>query len=122
MKKCYFTLEKDMVLKILREEVKDTSQAEKICGILEELSLREKDEKRSKQLEGIKKAKESGVSLGRPRLREPDNFGELVTEWENGNIRAEMAARACKMGVSTFYRRVRNYRNELNKSEGKAGC
>ena len=114
MKKEYFTLEKDLVLKALSDEVTDMEQAEKICNMLVELSKQCEDERRTRQMEGIKRARESGVALGRPRLQMPDNFEELLEEWENGIIKADMAARACGMGISTFYRRVRKYKDEKN--------
>lgn len=112
MKRYRFDMEKEEVLKLLTRELEDLETAERICRILEELSIREKCEKRLKQIEGIRKAKEKGVALGRPRLKAPDNFENIIEEWEQGNLRAIAAARACGMGISTFYRRARVYLNK----------
>lgn len=115
MKKDMFTLEKQMVLEILMEKLKDREAAEKICELFEGISNSEKNKRCLKQKEGIKKARESGVALGRPKLKVPDNFEHILAEWDKGGIRAETAAKACGMGISTFYRRARNYLSEKRK-------
>lgn len=111
MKKDYLTVDRETVLEMLHREIPDRLLAEKLCRNLEELSKESKDEKRKRQMEGINKAREKGVTLGRPRLKVPDNFSYLMDEWAKGNLKASMAARACGMGISTFYRLVKRYKN-----------
>lgn len=94
--------------------LQDEEKAEAVLGIIEQFEMEEDRKRLMKQREGIKRARESGVALGRPKLKVPDNFEELLEEWENGIIKADMAARACGMGISTFYRRVRKYKDEKN--------
>lgn len=110
MERYRFDLEKDEVIQVLVKELEDFETAEKICRVLEKLSSQEKQKKRMKQIEGIKKARENGVALGRPTLQVPDNFEQLLEEWEAGRLKAGTAAKACGIGISTFYRRARNYR------------
>lgn len=111
---------------LLRAELEglalDSEQIDLICELVDRINRQCDEERKVKQMEGIKKAKESGVALGRPKLQMPENFEELLREWESGNLKADMAARACGMGISTFYRRVRSYKDEkkeivLNKTD-----
>lgn len=92
--------------------LQDEEKAEAVFGIIEQFETEEDRKRLMKQKEGIKRAKESGVALGRPRLQIPDNFEEIMGEWEKGNLKAFVAARACGMGISTFYRYVRSYKNK----------
>lgn len=110
MKRDMFTLEKQLVKEILREKLKDDKTAEQIYKMLEIASNEEKSERLERQKAGIQKARDNGVALGRPRLKLPDNFEQLYEEWEKGNIHAATAAKACNMGMSTFYRVIRRYR------------
>lgn len=96
----------------LKELLNDQETVDAVCHLYEWTRQTEEEERKVRQMEGIKKAKESGIALGRPRLQIPDNFEELLEEWENGNLKADMAARVCGMGISTFYRRVRMYKDE----------
>lgn len=112
MKKDKFTLDKQLALQILKDKLKDQKAAEQICELFERASRSEKAERCLRQKEGIQRARESGVALGRPRLEVPDNFVQLLEEWKKGELRAATAAKACGIGVSTFYRRARMYLNE----------
>lgn len=112
MKRYRIDMDRETVMAILMKEVPDSKIAAGFVRVLEKLSAICTEESRKKQIKGIKKAKESGVALGRPKIETPDNFEELMKEWERGNIRAEMAARICGMGISTFYRKVRCHRDK----------
>lgn len=68
---------------------------------------------RERQMNGIRKAKEEGKALGRPRLREPKDFQEIAVEWSKKKISAAEGARLCNMGVSTFYRRMRDWKDHI---------
>lgn len=115
MSKMYITLEKRLIMKVLIEQIKNEVHAKRICSSLEKISDKTQDEERLRQMRGIKKAKEMGITFGRPRIDEPDNFSQIVEDWKAGNMDVKLAARACDMGVSTFYRRARDY---MDKKKG----
>lgn len=112
MERYRIDMDRETVLEILMKEISDSEIVTVFVQVLEKLSTQYLEENRKKQIEGIQKAKESGVALGRPKIEMPDNFEELLKEWKEGNIRAEMAARICGMGISTFYRKVRCYKDK----------
>lgn len=58
---------------------------------------------RKRQAEGIAAAKANGMKFGRPVIKAPDNFPDIVQRWESGTIRAREAAELCGMCESTFY-------------------
>ena len=102
----------------LKEIVVDQEQMEAICNLFESLGRLEEAERRKRQMDGIKRAKEEGKTLGRPKIKEPENFSEIVQRWEEKKITAVTAAIACNVGVSTFYRWVRSLK-DLQNSEGR---
>jgi len=91
------------------KNMKETSQA--VCT----LHQQEREESRKKQAEGIAKAKARGVRFGRPMLELPPNFNQIVAEWESKHISIDTAVRLCSVSSSTFFRRVREYRRNLEK-------
>lgn len=102
--------ETDMFRKRLAVLVKDSTLVEAICNLYEEEQRRQSEVRREKQMIGIAKARSAGKTLGRPKLKEPDNFEEIVRTWQRKKINAAEAAKLCGIGVSTFYRRVRDLR------------
>lgn len=90
----------------------DRETARKVYEIFLKWEEEKKSMLREKQMQGIQKARDKGVTLGRPKLDLPTNFEEIKREWENGNIKVDMAARCCGMGISTFYRRVKGNADE----------
>lgn len=85
---------------------------EKICELIEIRDEEEKEWRRNIQMEGIQKAKENGVSLGRPKIDLPENFEEICAKYKEGKLSAQDGASLCNMGISTFYRRIRDYEEE----------
>ena len=65
---------------------------------------------RNRQEQGIAAAKKRGVRFGRPERPLPGNFGEIIKQWENGQITFRDAIQECNMSQATFYRRLREYR------------
>ena len=60
---------------------------------------------RQSQAEGIAAAKTRGVKFGRPIKTAPNNFAELVKQWNNKQLSTDDILRVCKMSQTTFYRR-----------------
>lgn len=69
-----------------------------------------KDKAYQRQMDGIAAAKAKGVKFGRPKIKPPDNFPEIVNALENKTITAKEAIERSGMAEATFYRRLRDYR------------
>ena len=60
-------------------------------------------------------AKARGVKFGRPQIEVPEKFYEIVKQCENGEIKYCEGVKHSGMSQSTFYRRLREIRNQKNK-------
>lgn len=84
--------------------------ADLVLQVLSFVAENERENIRKRQEEGIRAAKLRGVEFGRPVKNVPDNFSELIKEWEKGKMEAEDVAHKCGMSIATFYRRLREFR------------
>lgn len=116
----YLTREKEVDISVLDMPLLDTRRGKDLMGtfladiVLQVLSFvaqNERENIRKRQAEGIAAAKANGMKFGRPVIKAPDNFPEIVHKWENGLIKLNEAAKMCGMCESTFYHRLREYRN-----------
>ena len=62
---------------------------------------------RKRQEEGIVAAKKSGKKFGRPKVKLPDNWDEVMSKWRNGEMKTVEAIEATEMKRSTFYKLVK---------------
>lgn len=62
---------------------------------------------RQRQAEGIIAAKENGVRLGRPANPIPENWTEVIEEWQDGKITAKEAMELTNTKKWKFYRLVK---------------
>ena len=60
-----------------------------------------------RQAEGIAAAKAQGKHLGRPLKKPPENFAEVVKDWERGKISFDEALKLTGLKRATFYNRRR---------------
>ena len=97
-------------LKPLTEIVGDENTAVKVLSFIEEQERQEREQRREIQIEGIRLAKENGVNLGRPRKILPENYEKIYKDFMGKYITAKQAAKYCGVGLSTFYRQVRAYK------------
>lgn len=113
--------ENDMVLfrKKIKELVDDAELVDSICAVYEQIHKLVKEERRIRQQEGIRRAKEEGKKLGRPKLKEPEGFREVVQLWSQKRMNVHDAAKLCGMGVSTFYRRINALRAAAEREGGE---
>ena len=74
---------------------------------------------RQRQREGINAAKVKGKHLGRPAVRKPDNWDEVIALWQAGEITAREAMRQTGLRKSCFYRFVSEKSLEIE--VGKVG-
>jgi len=63
-----------------------------------------------RQAQGIAAARAKGVKFGRPIITPPDNFGNLVKQWERGELAFMDLLAKTELKEATFYRRLREYR------------
>lgn len=99
------------------KDLMGTLIADLVLQILSFVAQSERESIRKRQAEGIAAAKARGVVFGRPAKAAPDDFAEIVGEWESGQQSFREALKLCGMSESTFYRRLREYRLEQKTKE-----
>jgi len=80
--------------------------ADLVLQILSFFAHNERENIRKRQIEGIAAAKTRGVRFGRPKIKVPDNFDELVSEWKEGILTLPELLEKCGMSQKTLYRRL----------------
>ena len=95
----------------LCKDLLGTFIADLVLQVLSFVAQNERENIRKRQEEGIRAAKLRGVEFGRPVIVPPDNFKDLIKQWEKGEIPAEEVADLCNMSIATFYRRLREFRS-----------
>ena len=115
------TKEKRVDICVLDMPLLDTRRGKDLMGtflsdiVLQVLSFvaeNERENIRQRQAEGIAAARARGVRFGRPRKRVPEEFPELLRAWETGALSLEEVLARCGLSRSTFYHRLREYRQE----------
>lgn len=125
----YLTKVKEVDVAVIDMPLLDTRNGKDLMGtfladiVLQVLSFvaqNERENIRKRQAQGIAAAKARGLKFGRPVIDVPSEFPRLVTQWRNGEIKVEDAAKRCNMSVATFYRRLREFdcKNESALSKG----
>ena len=118
----YLTREKEIDISVIDMPLLDTRNGKDLMGtfladiVLQVLSFvaqNERENIRKRQAQGIAAAKARGYKFGRPVKNAPDDFGDIVRRWEDGDIKVYEAAEMCGMSEATFYRRLREYRAML---------
>lgn len=97
------------------KDLMGTFIADLVLQILSFVAENERTNIRKRQEQGIAAAKANGVRFGRPETPVPDNFGEIVKQWEKGKLKFAEAIQECGMSQATFYRRLREYRVQKEK-------
>lgn len=113
------TKEKDADICVIDMPLLDTRTAKDLMGtfiadlVLQILSFVAESERantRKRQEQGIAAAKARGVRFGRPKKPLPENFAQIVDQWEHSELAFAEALKMSGMTNSTFYRRLREYR------------
>ena len=78
-----------------------------VLQILSFVAQTERENIKKRQEQGIAAAKARGVMFGRPRLKTPNDFVEIVNAWENGVVTTKEVLRRCGFSEATFYRRLK---------------
>jgi len=84
--------------------------ADIVLQILSFVAENERIDIRRQQAEGIAAAKARGVKFGRPEKEMPDNFGELVKQWERRELKTADMLKLCNMSRSTFYVKLKEHK------------
>ena len=92
------------------KDLMGTVIADLVLQILSFVAQNERENIRKRQAQGIAEAKAQGVKFGRPEIMLPENFGELVREWEKKRFPLSEVLNVCKISEATFYRKLREYR------------
>lgn len=92
------------------KDLMGTFIADLVLQILSFVAQSERENIKKRQKQGIAAAKARGVKFGRPEIKAPENFENIVRQWEKNQISIQDALQQCNMSEATFYRRVREYR------------
>lgn len=92
------------------KDLMGTFIADLVLQILSFVAQNERENIRKRQAQGIALAKAKGIKFGRPEIILPDNFEELIREWEKKRLPLSEVLKICKMSEATFYRKLREYR------------
>lgn len=113
------TKEKNVDVCVIDMPLLDTRQGKDLMGtfiadlvlqILSFVAQSERENIKKRQAEGIAAAKAKGIRFGRPEKNVPDNFGNLIKQWEQKKLPLPEVLKQCNMSEATFYRRLREYR------------
>ena len=92
------------------KDLMGTFIADLVLQILSFVAQSERENIKKRQAQGIAAAKAKGVKFGRPETPIPENFEQIIRDWEKGKISTAGALQLCNMSASTFYRRRREHR------------
>ena len=88
-----------------------TLVADLILSVFSYVAHNERETIKKRQTEGIASAKVRGVRFGRPVIKPPENFGELVNLWEQKEISFAEILELTNLKQTTFYNRLKEHRN-----------
>jgi len=91
--------------------------ADLVLQILSFVAQNERENILKRQADGIATAKARGIKFGRPKKPMPDNFNELVNQWETGEIPMIKILEQSEFKEATFYRRLKELRLIENKQK-----
>lgn len=98
------------------KDLMGTFIADLVLQILCFVAQSEREAIKQRQAEGIAAAKARGMVFGRPPCPIPDEFGILVSEWEQKQISVRDIVTQCNISESTFYRRLKELREIEDKT------
>lgn len=94
------------------KDLMGTFIADLVLQILSFVAQNERENIKKRQAQGIAAAKARGVRFGRPEIIPPDNFEQLIDDWQNKKISMAEVLRISKMSQSTFYRNLKKFKNK----------
>lgn len=104
---------------LLNTEGKSDLEKKLISNIVFELlsymAEKERIKIKERQAEGIKKAKEKGKHLGRPKAEYPKLWEMYYIQWKSGQITAKECMEHLDLKRTTFYKLAKGYESKLIK-------
>ncbi len=85
--------------------------ADLVLQILSFVAQSERENIKKRQAQGIAAAKAKGIKFGRPEKNVPEDFPDIVSQWENKIIALQELLVQCNMSQATFFRRLRELRS-----------
>jgi DNA invertase Pin-like site-specific DNA recombinase len=105
--------DKSVDLVSLKENIDTTTpQGRFVLTIFGALSELERENTLQRQKEGIAAAKIKGKKFGRPQIDKPKDWDKIVGLWQKNEITAIEAMHRLNLNRGTFYRRVKELRNQ----------
>ncbi len=93
------------------KDLMDTFIADIVLQILSFVAQSERESIKKRQAEGIAAAKARGVRFGRPEREVPEEFAQLIKEWQQKRLTLGQVLKKCNnMSEATFYRRLREHK------------
>lgn len=80
-----------------------------LIEVLASIAEQERLTIKQRQAEGIKAAKQKGVSFGRPKATFPENWLDIYTQWKQREITATKAMDLLQLKKNTFYKLVKEH-------------
>jgi len=113
------TKERGIDIAVISTPLLDTRRGKDLVGtflsdivlqILSFVAPNERENIRARQAEGIAAAKARGICFGRPIKKPPENFAEVVRQWERGRMVLDEVLAQTGLKQATFYNRLRELR------------
>ncbi|MBQ3761120.1 MAG: recombinase family protein [Clostridia bacterium] len=104
------------------KDLMGTFIADLVLYILSFVAQSERESIKKRQAEGIAAARARGVHFGRPAKETPENFTQIVNDWESGKILFREALKRSGLTETTFYRRrrkLKGYERNVTKEPAK---
>ena len=92
------------------KDLMGTFIADLVLQILSFVAENERANIRQRQQQGIAAAKARGVRFGRPEKPLPEDFTQIVRQWEQKELDLRDVLEKCNISDATFYRRLRQLR------------
>ena len=89
------------------ENLIDNFISDVVLQILSFVAQTERENIMQRQAEGIKLAMQRGVKFGRPKVKIPNNFADIVKKYKNKEISNIEACKILGLKRGTFYRYIR---------------
>lgn len=103
------------------KDLMGTFIADLVLQILSFVAENERVNIKKRQEQGIAAAKARGVRFGRPEKPIPEDFEQIVSQWQAKALDIDQVLEVCDMSAATFYKRLREFRmaNGTKRESGK---
>jgi DNA invertase Pin-like site-specific DNA recombinase len=115
-------------IRVLDMPILDTAKNKDLLGtlisdlvlqLLSYVAQNERENIRQRQAEGIAAAKARGIKFGRPGIKYPENYKEILQDWACGKIQRVEVMDKLNISKTTFYRllKIENCKKTTIKSQ-----